>query len=99
MARAPRKKPAPRRATRRLDCRGLLCPLPVLEAEKALKRLSAPFTLTVLADDPAARIDFEALAWRRGLALEAKPPVFRLMGRKRAGPLTQGRGPRAKGRA
>lgn len=41
-----------------LDARGLLCPLPVLKARKALKPLAPGAELLVLADDPAARIDF-----------------------------------------
>ena len=41
-----------------LDVRGLMCPLPVLKARKVLKRLGPGTTLTVLATDPAAVIDF-----------------------------------------
>ncbi|MDV7144382.1 sulfurtransferase TusA family protein [Tropicimonas sp. TH_r6] len=40
-----------------LDARGLLCPLPVLKARKALKPLPEGAELLVLADDPAAVID------------------------------------------
>ena len=42
-----------------LDVRGLMCPLPVLKARKALKRLAPGGMLTVLATDPAAVIDFK----------------------------------------
>ncbi len=42
-----------------LDVRGLMCPLPVLKARKALKRLDPGGTLEVLATDPAAVIDFK----------------------------------------
>ena len=42
-----------------LDVRGLMCPLPVLKARKALKRLAPGATLRVLATDPAAVIDFK----------------------------------------
>ena len=42
-----------------LDVRGLMCPLPVLKARKALKRLGPGAVLTVLATDPAAVIDFK----------------------------------------
>ena len=42
-----------------LDVRGLMCPLPVLKARKALKRLAPGATLEVLATDPAAVIDFK----------------------------------------
>ena len=40
-----------------LDARGLLCPLPVLKARKALSRLPEGAVLRVLTDDPAALID------------------------------------------
>ena len=42
-----------------LDVRGLMCPLPVLKARKALKRLAPGTTLKVLATDPASVIDFK----------------------------------------
>lgn len=74
----PRKK-----AEVRLDCRGLLCPLPVLEAGRALRKLEPPFTLVVLSDDPAAPRDFEAFANARGLHLESAPPEFRLQSKRR----------------
>ncbi|MCG8623561.1 MAG: sulfurtransferase TusA family protein [Proteobacteria bacterium] len=41
-----------------LDARGLLCPLPVLKARKALADMAAGETLAVLADDPVAPLDF-----------------------------------------
>ena len=42
-----------------LDVQGLMCPLPVLKARKALKRLAPGTTLKVLATDPASVIDFK----------------------------------------
>ena len=41
-----------------LDTKGLMCPIPVLKARKALARLPAGSLLTVEATDPAAIIDF-----------------------------------------
>ena len=41
-----------------LDTKGLLCPIPVLKARKALARLPSGSLLTVEATDPAAIIDF-----------------------------------------
>ena len=41
-----------------LDALGLLCPLPVLKARKRLEALPPGAVLRVLADDPAAVIDF-----------------------------------------
>ena len=41
-----------------LDARGLLCPLPVLKARKRLGDMAEGECLAVLADDPAASLDF-----------------------------------------
>ncbi|TCC66001.1 sulfurtransferase TusA family protein [Kribbella pittospori] len=43
-----------------LDCRGLLCPLPVIKLAKALPTVAIGDTVTVLADDPAAATDIPA---------------------------------------
>ena len=40
-----------------VDARGLLCPLPVLRARKALAGIATGQVLRLLATDPAARID------------------------------------------
>ena len=63
-----------------LDVQGLMCPLPVLKARKALKRLAPGTTLEVLATDPASVIDFkhfcettpfELLGWREDAGVYA----------------------------
>lgn len=41
-----------------LDLTGLKCPLPVLKARRAIKDMQQGDTLEVLADDPAASLDF-----------------------------------------
>ena len=51
-----------------LDCRGLLCPLPVIKLAKALPTVAVGDTVTVLADDPAAATDIPA--WCRMRAQE-----------------------------
>jgi tRNA 2-thiouridine synthesizing protein A len=43
-----------------LDCRGLLCPLPVIKLAKALPTVAVGDTITILADDPAAATDIPA---------------------------------------
>lgn len=55
-----------------IDATGLLCPLPVLRARKALARLPAGALLRVLADDPAARIDMPHFCAEAGHALVAE---------------------------
>ena len=41
-----------------LDVTGLLCPLPVLKARKALQSMAPGQVLVVIATDPMAAIDF-----------------------------------------
>jgi len=43
-----------------LDCRGMLCPLPVIRLAQAFPGLTVGDTITVLADDPAAATDIPA---------------------------------------
>ena len=42
-----------------LDFMGLKCPLPVLKTKRALKEIKEGEIIEVLADDPAANIDFK----------------------------------------
>lgn len=53
-------------ATETVDAKGLNCPMPVLHAKKALKKLSSGDTLEVLATDPGAVGDFEAFSRATG---------------------------------
>jgi len=53
-----------------LDATGLICPLPVLRAKKALKPLASGQTLRVIATDPAAAKDFPAFCEATGNILE-----------------------------
>lgn len=52
--------------TETLDCRGLLCPLPVYKAGMVLNRLSEGDVLELLTTDPGALEDIPALARQRG---------------------------------
>ncbi len=49
-----------------LDCKGLLCPLPVYKTGQALKRLTPGQVLRVECTDPGSLADFPALARQRG---------------------------------
>jgi tRNA 2-thiouridine synthesizing protein A len=42
-----------------LDCRGMLCPVPVIKAGRALRRVAVGDELLILADDPGAAADLE----------------------------------------
>jgi tRNA 2-thiouridine synthesizing protein A len=49
-----------------VDARGLLCPWPVLRLSRAVRGLTAPANINVLADDPAAADEIAALCLERG---------------------------------
>ena len=49
-----------------LDCRGLLCPLPVIELGKRYAEVPVGGLVVVLADDVAARTDIPAWCRMRG---------------------------------
>lgn len=44
-----------------VDARGTRCPVPLLRAKQALKAMSAGEYLEVLATDPSAKSDFDAM--------------------------------------
>jgi tRNA 2-thiouridine synthesizing protein A len=44
--------------TMTLDTKGMICPLPILKAKKALKGLAAGEVLEIIATDPGAVKDF-----------------------------------------
>lgn len=52
-----------------LDARGLLCPMPILKAKRALRALAPGETLSIAATDPAAPKDFVAFCAATGDAL------------------------------
>ncbi|MEE3625596.1 sulfurtransferase TusA family protein [Nitrospirillum sp. BR 11752] len=56
---------------RSLDAKGLVCPLPVLRARKALMAMAPGAVLTLLATDQAARRDVPAFCQSAGHALVA----------------------------
>lgn len=53
-----------------LDATGLICPLPVLRANRALKSMAVGARLKVRATDPAATSDFPAYCRTTGNVLE-----------------------------
>ena len=52
-----------------LDATGLLCPLPVLKARRALRAVPAGGVLEVLATDPGATKDFQHFCQTTGCEL------------------------------
>ncbi len=74
-------------AVRRLvDVRGLICPLPVLRAKKALAALPPGGEIELLATDPMSAVDIPDFAHHGGHALVAETRdaagVFRFLIRK-----------------
>jgi TusA-related sulfurtransferase len=53
-------------ADKELDTRGLLCPLPILKAKKALADMQSGQVLKVVATDPGSMRDFQAFARQTG---------------------------------
>ena len=71
-----------------LDVKGLLCPLPVLKARKALSALAPGSVLEVEATDPAAVIDVPHFCNETGhtlLAQSEEAGVYRFHIRRRDG--------------
>ena len=52
--------------TTTLDTKGMICPLPILKAKKALKGLAAGEVLEVIATDPGAVKDFDSFCRTTG---------------------------------
>jgi tRNA 2-thiouridine synthesizing protein A len=55
-----------------VDARGLVCPLPVLRARKALQGVAKGAAIEVLATDPAALKDFPAFCAESGHELKVQ---------------------------
>jgi tRNA 2-thiouridine synthesizing protein A len=55
--------------TQVLDATGLLCPLPVLRAQRKLRSMAAGEVLEVLATDPASKTDMPAFCDEAGYKL------------------------------
>jgi len=66
MSRAPQP---PIEVALEVDCRGLFCPLPVQETQRALERLDSGQVVRVRCTDPASTVDLAALCARSGDAL------------------------------
>jgi tRNA 2-thiouridine synthesizing protein A len=54
------------KADKTLDCTGMLCPVPVIKTSKAIKELQVGQVLQMVATDPGAPADMEALARQTG---------------------------------
>lgn len=66
-----------------LDCRGMRCPLPIIELARRIGDVGVGDAVEVLADDPAARADVPAWCRMKGqtYAGEPEPGRFRVVRR------------------
>lgn len=73
------------RPDRGIDCRGLLCPMPIVETRRAMASLAVGKVLEVLATDPGSGRDMAAFAKNTGnelLEAGEEGQVFRFLIRK-----------------
>jgi tRNA 2-thiouridine synthesizing protein A len=54
------------RAHQTLDCRGLLCPVPIIKLSKAIKTIEVGQVIEMLATDPGSVPDMEAFEQQTG---------------------------------
>jgi tRNA 2-thiouridine synthesizing protein A len=69
-----------------VDARGLMCPLPILRAKKALADMESGQILKVLATDPGSQRDFAAFAKQTGNEIvesSAQDKIFTFLMRRR----------------
>jgi TusA-related sulfurtransferase len=55
-----------------VDCRGMLCPLPIIELGKVFATTRPGQLMTLVSDDPAAAVDVAAWCRMRGQPLVAR---------------------------
>ena len=68
-----------------LDCRGLVCPMPVIKLSKAIKAIEKGAVLEMLATDPGSVPDLEAFRRQTGheiVAQSQRDGVFRFLVRR-----------------
>ncbi len=53
-------------ADENIDCRGMMCPMPIVQLTKAMKRMESGQVLEMMADDPGAKEDVPAWSHRTG---------------------------------
>ncbi len=58
-----------------LDCRGLICPLPLMKTQQALRGLQEGQVLEVLTTDPQFQVDVEAWARQAGYEVVSLGPA------------------------
>jgi len=67
------------RVDKEIDCRGLLCPMPIIRTSKALKEVGVGQVLKIVATDAGFPADIQAWAKQTGhrlLGLEQEDDVY-----------------------
>lgn len=70
------------KAQQTLDCRGLLCPLPIIKLSKAIKGIEVGGVLEMLATDPGSVPDVKAFQAQTGheiVASEQQGGIYRFL--------------------
>ncbi|MBI2153374.1 MAG: sulfurtransferase TusA family protein [Candidatus Rokubacteria bacterium] len=70
------------RAQQTLDCRGILCPLPIIKLSKAIKTIQVGEVLEMLATDPGSVPDVKAFQAQTGheiLTSDQQGGVYRFL--------------------
>lgn len=73
------------KADRTLDCKGLLCPMPLIKVSKAIKEIQVGQILEVLATDPGSQPDIQAWTRQTGhelLGFDEENGLFRFWVRR-----------------
>lgn len=68
-----------------LDCKGLVCPLPIIKTSQAIKTIEVGQVLELLATDPGVTPDMRAWTSRTGhelLSIEQEGDVFHVFVRR-----------------
>jgi tRNA 2-thiouridine synthesizing protein A len=69
----------------KLDCKGLLCPLPIIKLSKAIKTIEVGQVIEMLATDPGSVPDMEGFQNQTGhqiVSREQKNGVYRFLVRR-----------------
>lgn len=69
-----------------LDCRGLMCPMPVLKTKQAIEKLSTGQILEIIATDSGSKVDIPAWAKSTGnelLSMKDEDGVHKFYVRKK----------------
>lgn len=72
---------------KRLDCRGLFCPMPIVRTREALRAMAVGEVLEMISDDPASDADMRSWTQRTGhllLEVARDDAVYRFLVRKAA---------------